>query len=236
MIVGASAPAGSEVRNFVTGRRSVSASASRSPCDRCRLAAAEECAEDRMCQTSLDTCDLVVHEFERMTNGPANSVGMERTGGGLMDVRLLGQIEAIDGEPLALGGPTQRRVLAALALRRNEVVSVARLVDAIWPNGEPPNRAEHNVRTYFHRLRSSMNGSTDRIETVARQPPEFSADGSVLTVPVRDRVVLWNYDTDTWADIACECAGRNLTREECKQFGPRTIEYRVTCEQFPIES
>ena len=77
-----------------------------------------------------------------------------------MDVRLLGQIEVVDGEPLPLGGPTQRRVLAALALRRNEVVSVARLVDVIWPDGEPPNRAEHNVRTYVHRLRSSMNGST----------------------------------------------------------------------------
>ena len=83
-----------------------------------------------------------------------------------MHVRLLGQIEAADGDPLALGGPTQRRVLAALALRRNEVVSIPHLVDVIWSDDEPPERAEHNVRTYVHRLRSSLDGSGDRVETV----------------------------------------------------------------------
>jgi len=31
-------------------------------------------------------------------------------------------------------------------------------------------------------------------------------------------------------------AGRNLTRNEWEQLGPLTIEYRATCDQFPIET
>ena len=83
-----------------------------------------------------------------------------------IEVRVLGGIEAVVGESVAVGGPTQRRVLAALALRRNEVVSVAHLVDVVWPDGEPPERAEHNVRTYVHRLRSALGEHGDRVETV----------------------------------------------------------------------
>ena len=63
---------------------------------------------------------------------------------------------------------------------------------------------------------------------------EFSGDGTILSVPNEDRVTLWNYDTDSWAEIACEFAGRNMTREEWDQFGPRTIEYRATCSQFGL--
>ena len=52
-----------------------------------------------------------------------------------MDVRVLGGVQVVSDPPLALGGPTQRRLLAALALRRNEVVSVSYLVEVIWPDG-----------------------------------------------------------------------------------------------------
>lgn len=85
-----------------------------------------------------------------------------------MQVRLLGQVEAVDpsGQALVLGGPMQRRILAALALRRNEVVSVPYLVDLIWPDGEAPARAAHNVRTYIHRLRSAFDDEGTRLETV----------------------------------------------------------------------
>ena len=83
-----------------------------------------------------------------------------------MEIRLLGQVEAVDGRSFALGGRTQRRVLALLALRRNEVVSVARLVDAVWPDGDLPDHADHNVRTYVHRLRAALDGRGDRVETI----------------------------------------------------------------------
>jgi WD40 repeat protein len=63
---------------------------------------------------------------------------------------------------------------------------------------------------------------------------EFTADGSVLSVPTAKGVSLWNFDTDTWVEIACQFAGRNLTEDEWEQVGPRTVERRATCPQYPL--
>jgi hypothetical protein len=61
---------------------------------------------------------------------------------------------------------------------------------------------------------------------------EFTEDGKQLAVASEDRVTIWNFDTESWPDIACDIAGRNLTEEEWEQFGPRTIEYRATCPDY----
>ncbi|NNE12282.1 MAG: protein kinase, partial [Ilumatobacter sp.] len=62
-------------------------------------------------------------------------------------------------------------------------------------------------------------------------------DGSGrLIVRSPDAVSVWNYDTSTWADIACATAGRNMTRAEWERYGPAGVEYRKTCEQYPITS
>ena len=86
-----------------------------------------------------------------------------------MQVRLLGHVEVVldvdHTVPLVLGGPTQRRLLALLALRRNEAVPVSRLTEAVWPSGDLPARADHNVRTYIHRLRAALDACSDRLET-----------------------------------------------------------------------
>jgi hypothetical protein len=63
----------------------------------------------------------------------------------------------------------------------------------------------------------------------------FAADGTTLLVQSDDHVSVWNYDRTTWLDIACTLAGRNLTRAEWDELGPRTIEYRATCPQFPTD-
>lgn len=47
---------------------------------------------------------------------------------------------------------------------------------------------------------------------------------------------IWNLDTSTWFDTACDAAGRNMTRAEWDQFGPRDTDYRATCAQYPIET
>ena len=85
-----------------------------------------------------------------------------------MRVRVLGSVE-LEGEPgVPIGGPTQRRILALLALHHDDVVSVDRLIDATWSDGDVPRRAEHNVRSYVHRLRATLGGGDeDRIETAA---------------------------------------------------------------------
>ena len=86
-----------------------------------------------------------------------------------MLVRVLGSIEAIgegDGDgDIALGGAIQRRIMAILALEAGEVVSLDRLVEISWHEGEAPAQAERNVRTYVHRFegRSGLRpGRSDR--------------------------------------------------------------------------
>ena len=73
-----------------------------------------------------------------------------------LDVRLLGPIEAErDGVPVALGGPKPRTLLAVLALEPGRVVSVDRLVEALWP-GDPPETAAHAVQVYVSQLRKAL--------------------------------------------------------------------------------
>ncbi len=73
-----------------------------------------------------------------------------------LDVRLLGPIEAErDGLPATLGGPKPRALLAVLALEPGRVVSVDRLVEALWP-GDPPETAAHAVQVYVSQLRKAL--------------------------------------------------------------------------------
>lgn len=61
------------------------------------------------------------------------------------------------------------------------------------------------------------------------------SDALRLVTPLGGNALIWDLDTDSWADIACQAAGRNMTRAEWEQFGPRDTEYRATCSQYPIE-
>jgi hypothetical protein len=64
---------------------------------------------------------------------------------------------------------------------------------------------------------------------------EFDAGGDVLMVSTHDHISLWNYDVEAWPALACQLAGRNLTRAEWDELGPSTVEYRPTCPEFDIE-
>jgi predicted ATPase/DNA-binding SARP family transcriptional activator len=87
-------------------------------------------------------------------------------GSGHVHFRILGPLEAlVEGEPVALGAPKQRALLAHLLLRANEAVPVERLVDALWPE-EPPVSARHAVQVYVSRLRRAL--GQDRIESRSR--------------------------------------------------------------------
>ena len=83
-----------------------------------------------------------------------------------MQIQVLGTVDVLEPAGVAVGGPTQRRVLSALLLQPNQVVSIDQLVDCVWPHDGAPERAEHNVRTYVHRLRTALGEAGDRIETV----------------------------------------------------------------------
>jgi YVTN family beta-propeller protein len=74
----------------------------------------------------------------------------------MVDFRILGSLEALDGErEIRLGGGRQRGVLAVLLIHRGKVVSVDRIVDLLW--GErPPDTAAKTVQVYVSRLRKAL--------------------------------------------------------------------------------
>lgn len=60
-----------------------------------------------------------------------------------MDYRILGPLEAFDGERrLTLGGERQRAVLALLLLRANEALTRDVIVDELWGEQPPPSAAK----------------------------------------------------------------------------------------------
>jgi DNA-binding SARP family transcriptional activator len=85
-----------------------------------------------------------------------------------MEFRILGPLEAIDGDRLLpLGGERQRTLLALLLTRANEVVSTDRLIDELWGD-RPPKQALNTVQYYVSQLRKTL--GADRILT---RPPGY---------------------------------------------------------------
>lgn len=98
-------------------------------------------------------------------------------GGLMLDFRILGPLEVWDGDrQVDLGGRKQRRALAALILEPGRVVSVERLVDAVWET-DPPDTARRQIQNTVSALRQTAIG-----EALSRQEP-----GYVLRVS-RDQV------------------------------------------------
>lgn len=84
------------------------------------------------------------------------------------DFRVLGPLEvATEDGPLALGGQKQRAVLAVLLLDANRVVSVDRLLDAVWGE-QPPRTALTSLQNFISQLRKLL--GPDVLET---RPPGY---------------------------------------------------------------
>ena len=80
-----------------------------------------------------------------------------------IEYRILGPVRALSArQPLELGGPKQRAVLAELLLHAGEVVQRDHLVDAVWGE-KPPEGAVASLQVYVHGLRRAL--GADRIET-----------------------------------------------------------------------
>jgi predicted ATPase/DNA-binding SARP family transcriptional activator len=87
----------------------------------------------------------------------------------MLDVRVLGPIEArSDDEVIVLGSRAQRTLLAALVLARGRSVATSELVDLLW-NGDPPATSHNALKSHVSRLRRSL-----RTDVVAAQPPGYA--------------------------------------------------------------
>ncbi len=110
-----------------------------------------------------------------------------------MQIRVLGPVEVWSGgEPVPLGGPRQRAVLAMLALNANHPVRPDALIGGLWGD-RAPDHALNSVQVHVSRLRKAFDsGAHDahpiRIE---RQGPgyQLSADGERLDLQRFDQIV-----------------------------------------------
>jgi DNA-binding SARP family transcriptional activator len=73
-------------------------------------------------------------------------------------VRVLGPVEALSARGWVTAPPQQRLLLALLALQVGEVIRVAELIDAIWPEA-PPTSARPSIQVMVTRLRQTLAGS-----------------------------------------------------------------------------
>jgi DNA-binding SARP family transcriptional activator len=84
-----------------------------------------------------------------------------------MDYRILGPLEALDGERrLQLGGARQRSVLALLLLHGNEALTRDLIIDRLWGE-EPPATAAKVLQNCISALRKELPGGTDTLRTVS---------------------------------------------------------------------
>ena len=90
-----------------------------------------------------------------------------------------------DGELVAIGGPQQQRLLAALLAAQGAAVSADRLADTIWPEGAAPEGARRSVMTYVSRLRAAVGG--DYVVTGANGYQLVLGDASYDAADFEDR-------------------------------------------------
>jgi DNA-binding SARP family transcriptional activator len=95
-----------------------------------------------------------------------------------MKILLLGDFEVWwAGRALNAGPPKQRALLAVLALRADNVVSMAEIIDALWEDS-PPRSARNLVQVYVTGLRRRMAAAGLARDVIRTRP-----DGYLLGVP-----------------------------------------------------
>jgi DNA-binding SARP family transcriptional activator/tetratricopeptide (TPR) repeat protein len=89
-----------------------------------------------------------------------------------LEFRILGPLELlVNGVATDISAPRQRTLLAVLILEANHVVSVSRLIDALW-EGEPPETARSQVQICISSLRTLL-GSAHTGDIVVTQAPGY---------------------------------------------------------------
>ena len=79
------------------------------------------------------------------------------------DFRILGELEVLhNGDPVSLGSPRQRAVLARLLINAGETVSTDTLIDDLWGD-EAAETAKHTLHVYVSRLRNALGPDRDRL-------------------------------------------------------------------------
>jgi DNA-binding SARP family transcriptional activator len=112
-----------------------------------------------------------------------------------MRFRILGSVEVWhDDREVSVGGPQQRTLLAVLLLSANRVVSLDRLIAALWGD-RPPSDARGLVRGCVVRLRRVLPVGDAAEQRLSTHPPGY-----------RLRVGPGELDLDRFEDLAAEAS------------------------------
>src|SRR5689334_1031764 len=104
-------------------------------------------------------------------------------GVGMTQISMLGPMQVDCGQgPVQVGGRKQRAVLAMLALRVNQVVSMDFIIDGLWV--DPPGGAVNTVHAYVSRLRGLPHPVTagDQLLPVVRRGSGYLLEADPDTV------------------------------------------------------
>lgn len=93
-----------------------------------------------------------------------------------MEFKVLGPLEiTMDGQKFGPGAPKVRKVLALLALRADQMVTVDSLIDEIWGEN-PPRTCVTTAQTYIYHLRRflvKITGSPSAENMIETAPPGY---------------------------------------------------------------
>jgi DNA-binding SARP family transcriptional activator len=85
--------------------------------------------------------------------------------GGTLQIAILGPLAVHDdGRELRIAGPKQRALLALLALHAGDVLSRDRIVDALWPGGDPVGAAK-SLSVHVSNLRKALGTNGGLVQT-----------------------------------------------------------------------
>ena len=94
---------------------------------------------------------------------PADTGGTVTAQEKLMEFRILGPLEVVDGEqPIVLRRGKECALLAYLVLHANEVVPSERLIDELWDERPPPTAPKIKTRSRIFVRRSVTVGCSPR--------------------------------------------------------------------------
>jgi WD40 repeat protein/DNA-binding SARP family transcriptional activator len=90
-----------------------------------------------------------------------------------LEFRILGPLSVrVDGEPVPIGGPKQRALLALLLLGANRVVSRDRLIGELFAE-QSVNSADHALRNHVSRLRKVLSPAVGHEPRLVARPPGY---------------------------------------------------------------
>ncbi|BCJ47996.1 SARP family transcriptional regulator [Actinoplanes ianthinogenes] len=125
------------------------------------------------------------------------NMGMGRDGGEVIKIELLGSLRVRRKRDLTPSAPKLRRVLAALVLNANLVVSVEQLAEELWEDS-PPASAQTTMQTYIYQLRRRLGLAEEQSR------PAYPGHAEEATAPVlltRVGGYELRLGDDAWVDV-----------------------------------